>query len=85
MGAAARRRSPTASAALGATAAARLVALETLHARQSEALRGAERGLDRVQTRVGLLSRDLRSTLRQVTSSLNDAARRSTTVLQQRS
>ena len=46
------------------------MALETLHARQSEAVRGAERGLDRVQTRVGLLSRDLRSTVRQVTSQL---------------
>ena len=42
------------------------MALETLHARQSEAIRGADRSLERVQTRVGLLSRDLRSTVRQV-------------------
>ncbi len=61
----ARRRSP-AAASVSATAAARLVALETLHARQSEALGAADRGLERVQTRVGLLSRDLRSTVRQV-------------------
>jgi len=61
-----RRRSP-AAASVSTTAAARLVALETLHARQSEALRGADRGLERVQTRVGLLSRDLRTTVRQVT------------------
>ena len=69
-----RRRSPAASS-VSATAAARLVALETLHARHSEALRGADRGLERVQTRVGLLSRDLRSTVRQVGRRLRCAAR----------
>ena len=43
-----------------------MAALETLHARQSEALQAVRHQLDKIQVRVRILSRDLQSGVRQV-------------------
>ena len=55
-----------APAAVGPPGVARLAALETLHVRQGEALHAVRQQLDKVHSRARVVSRDLRTTVRQV-------------------